>query len=572
MRAARASGLCPLVSRPRAERLLVPFLLLNLAVLALVYASLLVPILHDGRYMPAWTDEYGYVLDARSFAANGTVHAARVKEESVARFGEAGTHGPGYIVLQGTIARLAGDPVETSLWPNLVALLVAFALVLVFPVPLAQRLAIVVLLLLHFAVLLYALTWMVETYQVLFAVAATLLLVSLYRTDRARDPGRFRRRLAAFVLVLLVLSLFRVTYALWALGLVPLARDRRELARLVLLAAAVVGVAVVATGLVSAPNPHWPLSRATRALAEGRLAEPLALLARNLGTNLRRYLAAGAEPAFYVVMKVVVVLLGGAALVQALRRGNRLLLAACLVLGAHLVLLLLLYDAHSWREHRHLAPAFYALVIALVVSGERLLCAALYVVELALLPGVYGYATERIVAERRWVAEQWAAHEEDLESLARIAHVVAGADVGPVTILHAKELYRNLSLVPLALPVRSADGRPIRYTGNLGATPDWRRFGRIPIHYVLAPAAERPRRGWVAVLADPNVVLYRVPRPFAGLGPRGTPRTRAGASQTRLRSSPSSSSKAARSASQARRASPPARGSASSSEPRPVTR
>ncbi len=560
------------MARPRAERLLVPFLLLNLAVLALVYASLLVPILRDGRYMPAWTDEYGYVLDARSFAANGTLHAARVKEERVARLGEAGTHGPAYIVLQGTIARLAGDPVETSLWPNLVALLVAFALVLVFPIPLAQRLAIVVLLLLHFAVLLYALTWMVESYQVTFAVAATLLLVSLYRTDRARDPGRFRTRLAAFVLLLLALSLFRVTYALWAVGLVPLARDRRELVRLLVLAAAVVGVAVVVTGLVSAPNPHWPLSRATRALAAGRLAEPLALLAGNLATNVQRYFGAGAAPAFYVVMKYVVVLLGGAALVQALRRGDRLLLAACLVLGAHLALLLLLYDAHSWREHRHLAPAFYALVIALVVSGERLLCAALYLVELALLPGVYGYATGRIVAERRWVAEQWVAHEEQLAMLGRIAHVVPDDGERPVTILHAKELYRNLSLVPLALPVRSAGGRPIRYTGNLGATPDWQRFGRIPIDYVLAPAEAKPRPGWVPVLADPNVVLYRVPRPFAGAAPGGSPRTSAGASQTRLRSSPSSSSNAARSESQARRASPPARGSAGSSAPDPVTR
>ena len=90
----RRSVIAASVPRPSAERLLLPFLLLNCARAVLVYAWLLAPILRDGGYMPAWTDEYGYVLDARSFAANGTLHAARVKEERVSRVFAAGTHGP----------------------------------------------------------------------------------------------------------------------------------------------------------------------------------------------------------------------------------------------------------------------------------------------------------------------------------------------------------------------------------------------------------------------------------------------------------------------------------------------
>jgi len=498
------------VSRPRAERFLVPFLLLNVAGLLLVYASLLVPILRDGGYMPAWTDEHGYVLDARSFASSGSLHAARIKEERVGRLGAAGPHGPGYAALQGGVARLAGDPVETSLWPNVVALGVALALVLVFPLPLAQRLAIVVLLLLNFVVLLYALTWMVETYQVPFAVLATLLLVSLHRVARARKRVGFRALLGVFVTVVLVLSVFRVSYALWVLGLLPLARDRRELGRLLVLATVVVGVAVAASALVTASYPYWPASRAAELLAQGRAADGLALLWQNLLENTTRYFAGEKQgPVFYAAMKYVVVLLGAAALVQAVRRGERLLLGVCLVLGAHLVLLLVLYDAHSWREHRHLAPPFYALVIALVVSRENALLTALYVAELVLLPSVHGYATSRLVGERRWVAAQWEAHQDAVASLGRIADVVTGDGTRPITILHAKSLAANLSLLPLALPVRSAAGVPIRYTGNLGATPDWRRFGLLPIDYVLAPADRPPGPGWEPVLTDRNVTLYR---------------------------------------------------------------
>jgi hypothetical protein len=453
----------------------------------------------------------------------------------------------------------------TSVWPNVVALGLALVLVLVFPLSLVQRLAIAVLLLLHFAVPIYALTWMVESWQVLFAVVATLLLVGVHRADRARDAAAFRSRLVLFVAVLLVLASFRVTYALWALGLVPLARDRRELVRWALLAAAVVGVAVLATGLVSAPNPYWPLSRATRALAEGHVVAPVALLARNLAKNLARYFGAGSQAgAFYLAMKYVVVLLGAAALVEAVRKRDRLLLGACLVLGAHLALLFLLYDAHTFREHRHLAPAFYALVIALVVAREKALCAALYVAELALLPSVHGYATERILAERRWVGVQWEAHADQLESVARIADVVSRASGGPVTILHAKEIYRNLSLLPLALPVRSAAGQPIRYTANLGATPDWRRFGRVPIDYVLAPADRPPLPGWELVFAGDGVALYRV-APGGEGGAGGAPRSSSGARRTRLASAPSSSSNDARSSASAPRAPASSRGSAGSS-------
>jgi hypothetical protein len=162
------------VSRPLAERWLVPFLLLNIAAVVLTYVWLLVPVLRDGGYQPAWTDEYGYVLDARSFAQNGTLHAARVKEEGVSRLFEASTHCPAYILLQGGLALFA-DPVALSVWPNLVVLGISFLLILLYPVPLAQRLWIVLLLLLHFAVFLYAFTWMVETYQLLFAVGASLL-------------------------------------------------------------------------------------------------------------------------------------------------------------------------------------------------------------------------------------------------------------------------------------------------------------------------------------------------------------------------------------------------------------
>lgn len=535
--------------RSRAERLLTLFLLLNVAALIAFYASLLAPILRDGGYMPAWTDEYGYVLDARSFAANGTLHAARVKEERVSRAFEASTHGPAYIVLQGGIARAFGDLVAISLWPNVVVLAVALLLVFALPLDLVRRLWVAVLLLLHFAVFLYAFTWMVETWQVLFAVAATLLLVTLYRTERASP--RFRRAFVTYAVLLLVLSAFRVSYALWALGLVPLARDRREL-----LWCSVVALLLVALGIgimqqLSAANPNWPLSRAAAALARGDASAAFALVAGNVGENLGRYFVGETQGLrFYVVMKYAVVVVGLVLAWAAVRRDDRLALAACLILAAHLALLFLLYDATTWREHRHLAPVFYLMIVALVAGRSRAATFALYAVLLVLFPEVVGYAHARILPERQWMARQWGAATEARAALSELARLDGRDGDGPITILHAQGFYRNLSVFPLAVPVVNRHGRPIRYTGNLGTTPDTKRLGRLPIDYVLLPPGAAPEPGWRLVREDRFYVLYDLRSASgAGTGESPSPRSSAGDRCSRFASLPSSVSSDERSAS-----------------------
>ncbi|MBY0278633.1 hypothetical protein K2Z84_25145 [Candidatus Binatia bacterium] len=513
----------------RRERVETLFLLLNLAALAALYAWLLVPILRDGAYMPAWTDEYGYVLDARSFAANGTLHAARVKEERVSRAFEASTHGPAYILLQGGIARAFGDPVAISLWPNVVAL--AFAMVLVlaaFPLERSQRLWIAVLLLLHFAVLLYALTWMVETYQVLFAIVASLLLTTLYRSERA--SRRFRATLVGYGLLLLVLSTFRVSYALWALGLIPLARDRRELLRFGALSLLLLVAGIGIMQQLSASNPNWPLSRAAAALSRGDAAGAMALVLHNVTENAQRYLIGETQGLrFYVAMKYAVLAIGLVLLVGGVRRDDRLALATCMILAAHLALLLLLYDAVSWREHRHLAPVFYLAIVALVAGRQRSATYALYVLMLLLLPEVVGYAHARILPERQWMARQWGAAGPARAALAELAQLDGREGGGPITVLHAQGFYRNLSLFPLAVPVTNHAGRPIRYTGNLGRTPDTMRFGRLPIDYVLLPPGAAPEPGWTLVHEDRFYVLYDL-RSASGAGTGSSPSPRSSAS------------------------------------------
>lgn len=101
---------------------------------------------------------------------------------------------------------------------NIIAILIAVGLVLATRMDLVKRLVIVALLLSYPVVLRYVFTFMTEPYHVLFAVTATLFMLKLYEAE----PGsqRFQMLLTGFVVLLLTLSVFRITYALWTLALI----------------------------------------------------------------------------------------------------------------------------------------------------------------------------------------------------------------------------------------------------------------------------------------------------------------------------------------------------------------
>jgi hypothetical protein len=148
---------------------------------------------------------------------------------------------------------------------------------------------------------------------------------------------------------------------------------------------------------------------------------------------------------------------------------------------------------------------------------------------LLLLPEVVGYAHARILPERQWMARQWGAAGPARAALAELAQLDGREGGGPITVLHAQGFYRNLSLFPLAVPVTNHAGRPIRYTGNLGRTPDTMRFGRLPIDYVLLPPGAAPEPGWTLVHEDRFYVLYDL-RSASGAGTGSSPSPRSSAS------------------------------------------
>ena len=355
----------------------------HIAAAVFAYGELFLPIARDGVYAPFWTDEYGYLTDAKSVVENGTVHRVRLLEEHAARFGQAGGHGFAYSLVHGAVLAIGDNHPVSLIVANLLAILGAVGLVLASRMELLKRLAIVALVLSYPVVLRYVFTFMVEPYQVLFAVMGALFMLQLYEVEN--DSRSFRLMRAGFVGLLLVLSVFRITYALWTLALIPVSRSRAELARSLVIVAVCMVSGFLFQLFFAASYPYGFLANVRQTVAEGDGLSVVALIVEKIWVNVTRYFLAP-HIDLSLVFKHAIFFSAVAALIYGLVKRQRLLVAAGLIGAAHFFFLFTLYDAYDWREHRMLAPAMYMLIITFVYAGNVRVVGAIYVPADAVVP------------------------------------------------------------------------------------------------------------------------------------------------------------------------------------------
>jgi hypothetical protein len=506
----------------RWRALVAALLAMHLLALAVLYVRPALELAGGRAYAPVLSDEHSYVAEARSFAENGTLHGVFLFEEQSSRLGGFGSHGFAYALVYGAALRAAHGDLAAPIWLHLAALAGAIALVATGPLEPWARALYLAITLGHFVVLRYAFTYMTEALHVLGSVLATTLLVGvLRRAEAAAESGREElsaTRITLFVATLGALSLFRVTYLLWSLPLVLAGRSRRRTQRLAAAVAGLLGVGVAEKLWLLAPYPYGFLSRLRD--GGGGWPERLTAWGDHLRFNFERFFTETREgPVPYLVYSYLFVLLAGWLLAVGVARRDRLLVAGGLVGGAHLAAVLLLYDAFDWRGHRVLAPAFYAMVLLTLAAGRRRAAVAIYLLTLAALPFAVVRHLEPRVAER---LERGAAFERATDERAawsRLAEHLAAAPGGTVHLAYSSRFFRERQAVRLMMPVRTADGRPIRYSTSIERRDGLRRWHRLPIELALVPA-DRPLDD-LEVIADepPFYRLVRLPEASAERGP-----------------------------------------------------
>ena len=473
-------------------------LLLTIAVLAVGCIGYLrmLPSIADGQYMPAWSDEFAYYQNAKAYAENGRMEAAIILEESVSRIGEFDAHGFAYTLLHGVVAKVFGNHPLNIILANVFFLLAAVVLVVLWRMPTPDRLTIITCLTLYFMVPIWLFTYMQETMQLAFATGAGLLLLSIYRTE---SPARRRTHVILLLGLLLVASMFRPSWLMCTIALVPLARTRRQL---VLCSLGFIIALVASFGYVYlflAPYPYGFLSKGLAALRTGEVLRFFGLLAGNLATNLHDFFLTssvyrpfGAAHSAFTRSGIHVVsfaskyiLLGLLALLcwRGFRHRDRFRLGVALFVLLNLASLLLFYEAKDWPPYRVLAPMFYISVIALASSVP--VRTVLPVLLLVMLPKVLNYSANCVIEPHRAVAARYRDNPAVLREFESVRYRITDRRMS--TVLVSRRLYVEGDIPVLALPSTNAAGYPIRYTFNIhGVDLSLKKRGFVD--YLLLPA------------------------------------------------------------------------------------
>jgi hypothetical protein len=496
---------------PERSQALFQFAILAIAVFG--YLWLLWQI-RDGRYMPAWSDEYSYYVNTRSYVENGRLEGAILIEENVSPLGQFDAHGFAYTLLHGLIARVFGFHRLNMILFNLACLLLALVAVLRFDVGAAQKAALASSIMLYMTVPIWLFTYMQETMQIGVGVLAGLLLWKLYAAEAA---GRRRYYAVAYLAVLVVASLFRPSWAFCTVGLLPLAANRRQALFISGIVLAAVGASFLYIRFLCASYPYGFLVKAIAELQAGRVFGFLGQLFTNFITNVRYFYITTllwpmgvSESAWivsrigtsYVLSKYILTFLCGFCLWQGFSRRDRLAQAVGIIVALNLLVLLFLYDTRDWMGPRTVAAMFPLLMVGML--RNRRVMAVIPFALLILFPQAMSFTEGVVIATHRHVAAEYESNIGARDTFAEIGRQITEPRL--TTVLASRFFYAMEDIPLLALPVRSRAGQPIRYTFNVLGDDELELKKPGFVDYILVPDTI------VGTTAEPAHVKLRLVR------------------------------------------------------------
>lgn len=409
-------------------------------------------------YMPVWSDEYAYFLNGRSVLENLSLGHALILDGWLSKFGGLGHHGVMYEMFDALALGLAGKASWGKLFQTWVLILISAALLLnIRGMPKVRARLALMFVLSHWVAVFYFLTWMQESWNLLFSA---ILLFYLSRADLSR-----RSTLAWFAVMILFMSLFRSSWAFafiipaFAAGI---RRDRFWFSAM--LFAAIIFLAFVHESLFQAYYPNFMSGNLMPLVAEGRLIQAFDAVSAHFMHNVSLYLFDHGPFSAYLYNKYLMVVIVLAAVGIGYRQKDAVLMGFGLFGSVFLLVLFSLYDAHSWREQRTLLPLVQMGLPMLFwrVRGNRGLrlsgvgiLGLLWILSWTNCPDFMRLHTHRFSSmdssDTQGEAEMW-------QSVG--AHVDQGDD--PVSIiLSGMSLGRNPQF--LWLPVKTPSGRRVRY-------------------------------------------------------------------------------------------------------------
>ena len=204
----------------KSQRLWILKLLLAAQLLLLSY--LFFSAIGDGRYFVAHEDEVINFCSAKLFSETGSVQAEGCITEDVSRIGRMNWYGPGYHLLYGSMRNIFGDSPTLFIQLHFVFALLTVLLVFFLPVAVESKLLIANALIFTHQFTSYIFTYFPEALHLLLALVLILLLISIHRSK----AGERNRYVTLFIIMVLLLTIVRVTTIFWLAALIGLSESR----------------------------------------------------------------------------------------------------------------------------------------------------------------------------------------------------------------------------------------------------------------------------------------------------------------------------------------------------------
>lgn len=305
------------------------------------------------NYLPIWSDEFFYYVNAYSVYINKSLTAALTYNGAGSKLFGSDAHGFMYPLTHGVFAYLIGWHNLNIVFTNLLFLFLSALYVLnVSFLNRVDKLFCLVLILCYPFGFLYGFTFMQETINIFFAVIASKELYLIYK-----QPDKQKKHIALFVLILCIAALYRPTWLFGLVMLIPIATSKKQLLVLTLVVLACISTSFVYVTYFFEFVPNF-FNHALESLHNHGIITFIDILFWHFYDNIDVFTSLDNDLS-YIFMKFVIIFLAFMFLIQGIIRKEKVLLATSLFFFTNILFLFILYDAHSWREIRFLSPLFY---------------------------------------------------------------------------------------------------------------------------------------------------------------------------------------------------------------------
>ncbi len=339
------------------------FMILFLLFVYFVYKSISLD------YLPIFSDEYGYYLDAKAFQVCNKLDAAFTINEYYSKIGNFSFHGFMYTLFYGTFFKLFAllGITPSIMLANMFLVFSLFVFLVFVKIEWEKIFFIGIVLLSNLIFLLFISSSMTEIFHLVFAVITGYLFYLIYKTKEKRYQY-------IFIVLALFLSIFRLSWIFILFGLFPLSSSIKDFMKYALILLFGLIFVVLTMQYFYASFPFGFMYDLMSSLHSSIPANTLNMLYEHFVSNVVKYFYSEGyfQNRYVFYYKYLFAALLIYSVYSSFKTRNNSIIAGTIVYLIFFINLFLLYDAYGWREVRVLAAPFMLMTVILILNNRYL--------------------------------------------------------------------------------------------------------------------------------------------------------------------------------------------------------